>query len=80
MITCLLTTVLSGIMAMPESFSMNFPLNFLCLNYLYVFCDDDIVLGNQIRQNATSLLQWVYLFLTVCKIALLVIKGYYTEL
>lgn len=44
------------------------------------FCDDDIVLGNQIRQNAISLLQWVYLFLTVCKIALLALKGYYTEL
>lgn len=65
---------------MPESFSMNISFNFLCLNYLYVFCDDDIVLGNQIRQNAISLLQWVYLFLTVCKIAFLALKGYYTEL
>lgn len=61
-------------------FLNEFPLNFLCLNYLYAFCDDDIVLGNQTRQNAISLLQWVYLFLTVCKIALFVLKGYYTEL
>lgn len=80
-ITCLLTAVFSGIMAMPKSFSMNFPLNFLYLNYFYVFiCDDNVVLGNQIRQDAVFLLQWVYLFLTVCKIALLVLRGYYTEL